>query len=276
MSLPTQKYWNIRVMREHKMIIGIVSGGFDPIHSGHIDYIIEAASYCDKLYIGPNSDEWLCRKKGRAFMTWDERSYIIKNLDISVPKEVISYDDADGSASGLIHKVNDLNENCDLVFMNGGDRTTTNIPEEGMVLSGSNTLSFKFGIGGDHKKNSSSTILEDWKNQKTDTRWGYYKVLDDKGTFKTKELVIGKGKSLSNQKHYFRDEHWYVLSGSLCMVLEQEEEKKSIILEKHDTLIIDKGTWHLPINIGENDCHVIEIQHGEKCIESDIEKKFLT
>lgn len=255
------------------MIVGIVSGGFDPIHSGHIDYIMEAARYCDKLYIGPNSDAWLCRKKGRAFMTWEERSYIIEHLNISIPTEVVSYNDDDNSATGLIHKVDSLHKNCEIVFMNGGDRNATNIPEEGIILSSSNLLSFKFEIGGSHKKNSSSTILEDWKTQKTDTKWGYYKVLDDKGTFKTKELVISKGKSLSNQRHSFRDEHWYVLSGSLCMVLEKENEKKSIILEKHDTLIIDKGTWHLPINVGEGDCHVIEIQHGEKCVESDIERK---
>ena len=58
----------------------IVTGGFDPIHSGHIDYIQAAAKLGDRLIVGPNSDKWLERKKGRAFMKYDERAYILRSI----------------------------------------------------------------------------------------------------------------------------------------------------------------------------------------------------
>ena len=65
------------------MKIVIATGGFDPIHSGHIKYIQAAeylkSSFGDKLIVGVNSDEWLRRKKGKEFLPWEERAYIICN-----------------------------------------------------------------------------------------------------------------------------------------------------------------------------------------------------
>ena len=158
--------------------------------------------------------------------------------------------------------------------MNVGDRTTTNMPEEDMTISNKNILSFEFGIGGAHKKNSSSKILNDWKTQKTETRWGFYRVLDDKDVFKTKELVIDPDKSLSDQRHKYRTEHWYVLKGKLCMITEDYAgDMKSTIMKPHDTMVINAGTWHKAISVGNEPCHVIEIQFGERCEESDIERR---
>ena len=73
--------------------VGIISGGFDPIHSGHINYMLDAASKCDYLYIGPNSDQWLRNKKGKEFMCWDERANIIRNLNLNCAFEVIAFED---------------------------------------------------------------------------------------------------------------------------------------------------------------------------------------
>ena len=62
------------------MKIVLATGGFDPIHSGHISYLRSAKSHGDKLVVGLNSDDWLRRKKGREFMSWDERASIVSSL----------------------------------------------------------------------------------------------------------------------------------------------------------------------------------------------------
>ena len=84
-------------------IIVIVTGGFDPLHSGHIVYFEDAKKLGDKLIVGINSDEWLVNKKGKSFMPLSERSEIIKNL--TVVDEIITFDDQDNSASDAIRKV---------------------------------------------------------------------------------------------------------------------------------------------------------------------------
>jgi len=59
----------------------LVSGGFDPLHSGHIEYFKAARELGDHLTVAVNSDEWLTRKKGRPFMPFNERTAIIKELE---------------------------------------------------------------------------------------------------------------------------------------------------------------------------------------------------
>lgn len=260
---------------ENTSNIGIVTGGFDPLHSGHIDYIKQAASKVDILYIGVNSDEWLTRKKGRPFMSFNERQYVISNLNLPCEFHAIGFLDSDNTAKDIIHKVAAKHQNSNIWFMNGGDRTKSNVPEQEIEsLPNGNTLSFIFGVGGSNKKNSSSWILDEWKTQKTLRDWGYWRVLDDKGTVKTKELVIEPGKTLSDQRHFYRNEHWYVLSGRLNIELEFANGDKQLqVLNENTTYVITQGTWHRPYNEDDKPVHIIEIQYGEKCVEEDIERR---
>ena len=141
--------------------IVLVTGGFDPVHRGHIEYIKAAASLGDILIIGLNSDAWLGRKKGKPFMSWEDRLSVVSN--IKQVEQVISFDDSDGSAKDAIAIVRKRYPVSHVVFANGGDRTKTNIPE--MDIKDTN-ISFVFGVGGEDKLNSSSWITNNWLNAK--------------------------------------------------------------------------------------------------------------
>ncbi|GHT94920.1 hypothetical protein FACS1894122_12000 [Alphaproteobacteria bacterium] len=137
----------------------IVSGGFDPIHEGHIEMIKDAARKSDGVIVLLNSDEWLCRKKGKNFMNFKTRRVICENLKGVV--DVLEFNDDDGSACDGIRKAREKYPKDELVFANGGDRTKENIPEESVCKECN--VQLEFGIGGDYKANSSSWILKEWK-----------------------------------------------------------------------------------------------------------------
>jgi D-beta-D-heptose 7-phosphate kinase/D-beta-D-heptose 1-phosphate adenosyltransferase len=246
------------------MKIVLVTGGFDPIHSGHIAYFKSAKLLGDMLIVGLNSDEWLERKKGRAFMPWSERLCIINNL--TMVDEVYTFDDEDGSAKHFIQQVRAHYPDSQLIFANGGDRTATNIPEMDV---NDNNIEFVFGIGGEDKKNSSSWILEDWRTNRTERAWGCWKVISDVDTtVKVKELIVTPGKKLSMQRHQHRNEFWYVVKGEGRV----NWRVGATDIQKHSTIRIDTMEWHQLENTGTTNLHVIEIQHGSECVEDDIER----
>jgi D-beta-D-heptose 7-phosphate kinase/D-beta-D-heptose 1-phosphate adenosyltransferase len=138
----------------------LITGGFDPVHSGHIEYINAAKSLGDYLFIGLNSDDWLAQKKGKPFMPWHERHMILANLR-SVD-DVFAFNDNDGTAIDAIRTIREANPDCTIIFANGGDRTKENIPE---MNCGVDDIEFVFGVGGSDKKNSSSWILNKWNEK---------------------------------------------------------------------------------------------------------------
>ena len=139
----------------------IVSGGFDPSHEGHIEMIKASKAKSDGVILLLNSDEWLCRKKGKNFMSFKTRLAICENIKGVV--DAFGFDDADNSASDGIRKAREKYPDADLVFANGGDRTKDNIPET--AAANECRVRLEFGVGGENKANSSSWILKDW-NQK--------------------------------------------------------------------------------------------------------------
>jgi D-beta-D-heptose 7-phosphate kinase/D-beta-D-heptose 1-phosphate adenosyltransferase len=252
--------------------IVLVTGGFDPIHSGHIAYFKAARELGDKLVVGLNSDEWLERKKGRAFMPWNERLAIVNNL--KMVDETFTFVDDDDTAKAFIQQVRAHYPDAHLIFANGGDRTAKNIPE--MDIEDSN-ITFEFGVGGDDKKNSSSWILEDYKHPKTERKWGYYRVIHEYGNnVKVKELTVDPGKTLSMQKHKERAEHWFVAKGEATVYTIDTQSTDYELhgkYKEHQSLHISRQQWHMLANETDKPLQVVEIQYGTNCIEEDIERK---
>ena len=246
----------------------VVSGGFDPLHSGHIAYFKAARKYGDKLIVALNSDQWLEDKKGKAFMPFIERNEIISNL--SCVDEVINFDDDSyGSAINALNKVKKMYPNDQIFFANGGDRNESNIPE--MSVGG---VEFLFGVGGNDKKNSSSWILKTWQYYLEERVWGkFYNLFEDDGV-KVKELIVAPGKGMSFQRHFKRHEIWLVSKGS-CEVnysKDDPDNRESVILEKFDYYHVPQREWHQIANPYDIPCHIIEIQYGSAVVEDDIER----
>ena len=246
------------------MKIVLVTGGFDPIHSGHITYFERAKELGDKLIVGINSDKWLTQKKGRAFMPWFERSKIIQNL--KMVDYVISFNDDDNSSRLAIKLLRQTFPNDTIIFANGGDRTKDNIPE--MNIDDPN-LVFEFGVGGTNKMNSSSWILEEWKAPKTNRQWGYYRVLHEVPGVKVKELTVKPWHQLSMQRHFKRNEFWMVTEGEATVKSLDDSHR---ILKAQEHTFIPKENWHQLWNNTPNPLKIVEIQYGEECIEEDIER----
>ena len=141
-----------------KSTVIILSGGFDPVHKGHIRMFKAAKEFPATVIVGLNSDEWLIRKKGQPFMNWDERKEILES--ISYIDRVCEFNDKDDSACDLIQKVESLYENTPeykLCFGNGGDRTNENSPE--VNYCNKNGIELFWGVGGG-KIQSSSELIE--------------------------------------------------------------------------------------------------------------------
>ena len=251
------------------MKIVVVSGGFDPIHSGHIEYFKSAKEYGDKLIVALNSDTWLEKKKGKFFMPFSERCSIVSS--ISYVDEVVDFDDDHmGSCINALEKIKKMHPNDVIYFANGGDRNNQNIPELSV-----NGIKFLFSVGGDDKKNSSSWILNKWQYYFEERKWGSFFNLFQTENIKVKELIIESKKEISFQRHFKRNEIWLVSKGA-CYVSYANKNNindiNKIKLNKFDHYIVHSEQWHQIINPFNESVHLIEIQYGDECIETDIER----
>ena len=142
-----------------KMRIGIISGYFNPIHTGHLDYIESAKQECGVLYVIVNSDKQVKVKGSEPFMDEDSRVRIVKALQ-AVNYAFISVDEDETVVKSIeqIYKCNQNDPFIDsFVFMNGGDRIAGNTPEEEYCRD--NDIETLYNIGGG-KTQSSSTLIE--------------------------------------------------------------------------------------------------------------------
>ena len=140
-------------MRERPLIA--VSGGFDPVHIGHIRMIKDASRYGDVMVI-INSDDWLMRKKGYVFMPYEERVEIMGNIKgVTI---VTAVDDKDGTVCDALRR------HRPDAFANGGDRKEKNTPE--MDVCEKLGIQMMWAVGGTNKPQSSSWLVDKLKENK--------------------------------------------------------------------------------------------------------------
>jgi cytidyltransferase-like protein len=131
----------------------VVSGGFDPVHVGHVRMITEAAEHGDVIIVA-NSDEWLLKKKGYVFMKWEERAEILSSFKGVVRVERV--DDEDGTVCKALKRIEPT------YFANGGDRKETNTPE--MKVCKDKGIELLWNVGGG-KIQSSSDLVKNYKEK---------------------------------------------------------------------------------------------------------------
>ena len=127
----------------------MVSGGFDPVHAGHIRMIRSAAKYGDVIVIA-NSDNWLHEKKGFVFMDFEQRAEILNSI-----KGVVLVSDVDDSDGTVCEAIRRLKPDF---FANGGDRGKHNTPEQNVCKELG--IEMLWSIGGDEKVAASSELVK--------------------------------------------------------------------------------------------------------------------
>jgi len=161
------------------MKIVAVSGGFDPLHIGHIRYFKEAKKLGDKLIVILNTDEFLKKKKGFNFMSYEERKETIraiKHID-----EVYRCRDTDQSVCKTLRMIKPD------IFAKGGDRTLGNIPEREVCEELG--IEMVFGVGGG-KVQSSSWLLGEFKKDLTNIIEEIQKVFEEYNKHLKKDILI--------------------------------------------------------------------------------------
>lgn len=247
----------------------IVSGGFDPIHAGHLN-LINDASNLGKVIVIANSDNFLIKKKGFFLMPFSERIEIIKNLkNVDL---VFSSIDTDDSVSESIRALS-LNKSLNIkYFANGGDRAgIKDIPE--FQICKENNIELVFDVGGG-KTQSSSSLVEGavdasniYKNY-TSKPWGSYINLLQEPNFLVKKILVDINEEISYQSHNFRDEHWILVEGNLEVI----NGTSTKLLQENDYEFIKRKSKHRIRNIGKKTAVMIEIQFGDKIDEKDIKR----
>ena len=147
--------WN----KDWRKSIIVMSGGFDPIHKGHLRMFREASWLGHHVVVGLNSDEWLTRKKGKPFMNFEERKEIIEGF--KYVNQVLPFDDSDDTAGDAIKQVCSLYRDFDvnIYFANGGDRGKGNVPE--LDTCKDSNVVMLWGIGGGKIQSSSWLVNGD-------------------------------------------------------------------------------------------------------------------
>lgn len=243
-----------------------VSGGFDPLHVGHVRMFEEAKKLGDKLVVIVNNDNWLRKKKEFVFMPEAERLEVIKSCK-SVDEVILTQ-----------HKVNDedttvckeLDALRPAIFANGGDRQAANTPESELCHKLGIKMAYNIGAGG--KMQSSSWMVRDAAEalKKNERPWGHFYNHHSLPGVHLKTLHVSPGARLSLQRHKYRNETWVLVSGDAEAIVGPDVDSlKSYELVTGRPFDIPVGTIHRLTS--RHGGVLVEISYG-KFDEEDIER----
>lgn len=218
-----------------------VSGGFDPLHIGHVRMLQEARKLGDKLVVILNNDNWLRNKKGFVFMPEKERAEMIGSFPF-VDRVVLSGhkpDDPDRSVARMLRKLKPD------VFANGGDRFADNIPE--MQVCKELKIKAVFNVGQGGKVQSSSWMVRDAirASVRGVRPWGEFYGWNKGPGWYLKTIHIKPKKRLSLQYHMQRSEYWMLVEGDATATIgKQGKALTQIKLKKNEIFHVGVGTIH--------------------------------
>jgi cytidyltransferase-like protein len=237
----------------------VISGYFNPIHKGHIEYINAARALGDELIVIVNNDHQQILKKGRIIMNESDRMDVVKALKV-VDRCVLSIDH-DRSVLKTLEML--AGEYDSLIFANGGDRDSdVDIPES--VLAGRYNIRFIYGVGG-YNKLDSSTNITSLMDEKSDLifvpkSWGHEKWLVNNDLYCGKILHINKGHCSSYHFHKLKDETFYILKGHILLELQDSNKP----MHEGDTIRLSPHTMHRLIAMEDSDVLEISTQHFDE------------
>ena len=241
----------------------LVSGGFDPVHVGHLRMFQDAKRISSKVILLLNNDDWLIKKKGKPFMNENQRKEILD--EFKSISEVIIQSSSENSSSKAIESFVKNNPNKSICYCNGGDRSKIqNILEADICKKLGVNLEFE--VGGKEKVESSSQLTKNYLGNIEKRPWGNYHIIAKNTGYQIKEIKVSKGSKLSLQKHKNRSEFWQIVRGQSKIII----EKKEHYLREGEHIYIPENTIHRIENIGKEELIFIEIQLGENLKEEDI------
>ena len=175
----------------------LVSGGFDPVHVGHLRMFQDAKKLSDKVIVLLNNDNWLIKKKGKPFMNQEQRKDILEEFQ-SI-SEVIIQKSNDKSSSLAIKEFANNNPKKNICYCNGGDRSKIQNILEADVCKELG-VSLEFGVGGKEKVESSSQLTKNYLGNVEERPWGNYHIIAKNIGYQIKEIKVNKNSKLSLQK----------------------------------------------------------------------------
>lgn len=150
-----------KTVKKKNPIIVMVSGGFDPIHIGHVRYIQEAKKLGDKLIVVINNDNWLRMKKGKEFMPELERKEIIEAIT-GVDKVIISSHSKNTKDTSVCNEIEKIKPH---IFANGGDRKPDWDPIPEVSVCNELNIRMVYNVGRGGKIRSSSDLLKKYSKR---------------------------------------------------------------------------------------------------------------